>query len=293
MIGIRSLVLLSLCWFATNALAIERLTLQVVCELAEQRYRDSLTVEEIGQIEADCAQRLANLLATRIGFLDFVSGSSKPNQLIVRLGKTAQEADPGEIRAVNFDIAVKGSDVQEKGEPVFWNFRSIAEYLQVPAPDTFADAITVRFGEELVKNDTQLVQNQLSRLMIADSAFPIPRQQSWLLPFSRDELKTADDSTFKIKAALIFPTSEERFTYEVVLFGDFAAAPDVPEAFHHKVKALHLGDDKLPQAASIERLKTADDVRILHVFVSRYVPPSAPTRTSPSNLAFDGPGGVP
>lgn len=286
-------VFVSLCGLATDAPAIERLTLQVVCELAEQRYRDSLTAGEIKQIERDCAQRLADQLAIRIGFLDFISESSKPNQLIVRLGKTGQEANPGEIRSVNFDISVKGSGVREEGEPVFWSFRSIAEYLQVPAPDTFADAITVRFGEELEKNEAQLVQSQLSRLMIADSAFPIPRQQSWLLPFSRDELNTADDSTFKIKAALIFPTSEERFTYEVVLFGDFAAAADVPVEFHHKVKALHLGDDKLSQAASIERLKTADDVRILHVFVSRYVPSSAPTRTSPSNLAFEGPGGAP
>jgi len=84
----------------------------------------------------------------------------------------------------------------------------------------------------------------------------------------------------------VFPSSEEHFTYNVVLFGDFASATGVPSDFHNKVKALHLGDDKLAQEASIKRLTTADDVRVEYVLISHYVQMSEPDHTSPGNLTL-------
>ena len=281
-----TLVFMLLATFSTPITAIERLSLEVTCRLAEHRYRINLTDGEIKQIEADCATETAGLLGKKIGFLSFVAGEERDNKLVIRIGKNKQEADPNAIRPVNFEIEVDGSNVMEQGEPVIWNFRSVAEYLQVPSAATFADAVAVRFGERLESNEDQLVRGQLGRLVIAGTAFPMPTEQSWLLPFSRDELGIADNSEFKIKAALVFPSSEERFTYNVILFGDFASASDVPSEFHNKAKALHLSDDKLTQAASIQRLTTADGVRVEYVAISHYVPMSAPNRTSPSDLTL-------
>ena len=276
------LVLLVVC--STPLTAIERLSLQVVCHLAEHRFRINLTGDEAAQIEAACAEDVAGLLDRKISFLNFVAGEERSNRLIIRIGKTSQEADPNAFRAVNFEIEVAGDNVIEPGKPVIWEFRGVAEYLDVPSAATFADAIAVRFSERLENSGEQLVGGQLGRLQIAGSAFPIPTEQSWLLPFAREELGFAYDSEFKIKAALIFPNSEEHFTYQVVLFGDFASATDVPAEFHYKVKALHLGDDKLTQEASIQRLSKANEVRVEFVMISRYVPISRPGRTSPSAL---------
>ncbi len=276
------IVLLVFC--STPLAAIERLSLQVACHLAEHRFRINLTDDEAAQIEANCAGEVAGLLKNRISFLNFVAGEERDNKLAIRIGKTSQEANPNAIRAVNFEIEVTGTNVIERGVSVIWEFRSVDEYLDVPSATTFADAITVRFREILENSEEQLVRGQLGRLGIAGSAFPMPTEQSWLLPFSREELGFADDSEFKIKAALVFPSSEERFTYHVILFGDFASADDVPSEFHNKVKALHLRDDKLEKAASIQRLTKASDVRVEFVMISRYVPISRPDRTSPSGL---------
>jgi hypothetical protein len=282
-------VLLVVC--STPLTAIERLSLQVVCHLAEHRFRINLTDAEAAQIEAACAGEVAGLLENKISFLNFVADEERSNRLVIRIGKTSQEADPNAFRAVNFEIEVSGDNVIEQGEPVIWEFRSVAEYLDVPSAATFADAIAVRFSEILENSEEQLVRGQLGRLEIAGSAFPMPTEQSWLLPFSREELGFADDSEFKIKAALVFPSSEEHFTYHVVLFGDFSSATDVPSEFHNKVKALHLRDDKLAQGASIQRLTKADDVRVEFVMISHYVPISRPDRTSPSGLAQTQAGG--
>ena len=286
-----TLVFVLLAIFSAQVAAIDRLPVEVTCQLAEHRYRINLTDDEIKQIETDCASEVAGLLGERISFLDFVAGEERNNKLGIRIGKNKQEADPNAIRPVNFEIEVNGSNVMQRGEPVIWNFRSVAEYLQVPSAATFADAIAVRFVETLESNEEQLVRGQLGRLVIADSAFPMPTEQSWLLPFSREERGIADNSEFKIKAALVFPSSEEHFTYKVVLFGDFKSATDVPAKFHNKVKALHLGDDKLAQEASIQRLTMADGVRVEYVVISRYVPMSEPNRTSPSNLTLTQQGG--
>jgi len=282
----RTLVFALLVTFSAQVAAIDRLSLEVVCELAEHRYQQTLTSDEIKQVESSCASEVAELLGERISFFEFVAGVERDNKLEIRIGKNKQEADSSAFRPVNFEIEVSGINVMEQGEPVIWNFRSVAEFLDLPSATTFADAIAVRFTERLENNEEQLVRGQLGRLLIAGSAFPMPAEQSWLLPFSREELGIADNSEFKIKAALVFPSSEEHFTYNVVLFGDFASATGVPSDFHNKVKALHLGDDKLAQEASIKRLTTADDVRVEYVLISHYVQMSEPDHTSPGNLTL-------
>lgn len=261
-----------------------RVNVQVVCELAEHRYRIGLTSQQSAAIETDCAGRLAALLADTIGFLDFSAGTPQSDQLVVRIGKSAAEADPDAFRAVMMDIAVRGDDVSESGEAVSWTFRTLDEYLKVPSPDTFADAIAERFGVELQANEAHLVSAQLAHLAIAASAFPMPEDKSWLLPFERGELGVADESEFRIRAELQTPTSRERFTYAVALIGDFTSASNVPPQFHNKLKALHLGDDRLAQVASIERLQSADQVTVLQVSITRYVPAARPGHTSPSAL---------
>jgi hypothetical protein len=285
-------ILVLLATYPQTPMAIERLSLQVVCNFAEERYRRDLNGGEIAEIERNCASDVAKLLGDKIGFLDFVAGETRGNQLRLKLGKTKNEADPTAIRAVNFDIVVSGTDVKEKGEPVVWEFRDIHGYLDVPSSvETFSDAIAVRFAEILEHNARQLVSNQLGRLAIADTAYPMPAARSWLLPFSREELGIAHRSQFKIKAGLIFPASNEEYIYYVVLVGDFETSSNVPVEFHHKGKALHQHDDVLPKEESIENLENASEVKVQYVTVYHYEPISEPESTSPSNL--DTTGGAP
>jgi hypothetical protein len=265
----------------------ERVSVEVMCEIAEHRYRLGLTAAQIADIETDCGRQLAQLLAQRVRFLDFTSGAAHRNQMVIRVGKSAAEADPGAFRPIEMRVSVRGDDVAPGGEPVIWVFRTLDEYLEVPSADSFADSIALRFADELLENEAHLVQAQLSRLRIAESAFPMPGDQSWLLPFARGELGIADDSLFQIRAELETSSSSERFTYTVALFGDFSAAAGVPPEFHHKLKALHLRDDKLEQEASILRLQAAEKVDVLYVAVSRYVPAIEPVRTSPSELDLE------
>jgi hypothetical protein len=50
---------------------------------------------------------------------------------------------------------------------------------------------------------------------------------------------------------------------------------------------LHLGDDKLARLESVERLLTADTVKVLDIAVTRYVRVSEPGRTAPSELELN------
>ena len=274
----------SLGFVPASTLSAEKLAVEVVCQLAEHRYLLNLTDQQKSTIEAECSSHLAALLTDRIRFLDFTSGVPQGNQLVVRIGKTATEADPDAFRDIFMDISVRGDNVTRTGEAVMWMFRRVDEFMKVPPPDGFADAIAERFADGLHKNEPHLVKAQLAHLTIAESAFPMPTDQSWLLPFERGELGIADDSQFSIKAELRTQTSTERFTYDVAVFGDFTSATGVPPEFHNKVKALHLRDDKLAQEASIRRLQSADDVDVLHVSVTRYLPAVELERTSPSGL---------
>ena len=266
------------------AAAGERVPVRVVCELAEHRYRINLTDDQINRIDTDCAAGLAETLQARIGFLEFVAGTPADNTLSVRIGKSKEEADPNAFRPVEFSIELSGGDVAESGSAVSWPFRTVEEFLQIPSADTFADAIRVRFAEGLQLNEQQLIGQQLGRLVITKSAWPMPTERSWLLQLSREELCLADNSELRIRAALVFPDSEERFTYSVRLFGDFNTAPGVPPQFHHSLKALQLPGDDLPLDMSLQRLQSADDIQISYVVVSRYVPAVAPARTSPTGL---------
>lgn len=256
---------------------------QVQCELAEARYRIGVSEAAITAAESQCSALLAELLGNRIKFVRFES-QAQDKQLIVRVGKTAQEADPMEIRPIDMEIRLTGSGLPEQPKPIYWSFRKIEEWLSVPAIDTFADDVVSRFAAELENKEAELVESQLSQLVIADDAWVLPDDMSWLLPFTREELQLGDDSVLNIKASLKRQGSEERFLYTVTLFGDFSSAEDVPLEYHHKVKALHLRDDKLEQAPSIERVKSADNVDVIYVVVNRYVPMVEPLGISPSEL---------
>ena len=258
---------------------------QVQCELAEARYRIGVSDAAIEVAELQCSTLLAELLGDKIKFVRFESQASLDKQLIVRVGKTAQEADPMEIRPIDMEIRLTGSGLPEQPKPIYWSFRKIEEWLSVPAIDIFADDVVARFSAELENKEAELVESQLSQLVIADDAWVLPDDMSWLLPFTREELQLGDDSVLKIKAALKRQGSEERFLYTVALFGDFSSAEDVPLEYHHKVKALHLRDDKLEQVQSIERVRSAENVDVIYVVVNRYVPMVEPASTSPSQLA--------
>ena len=285
----RLFLLLILCAsYPIQPAAIERLSLQVVCEIAEERYRRNLTAPEIAAIERHCADAVAVLLGSRIGFVDFVADEARDNRFIVKLGKTRDEADPNAIREVKFELRVSGPLARERGREVSWKFRGLAESLNAIAPDTFADEITLRFAEALANGERQLVQDQLGRLVIADSAYPMPEDSSWVLPFSREDLRLAHNSEFRINAALVFPSSEEQYTYLVVLIGDFAEASHVPPEFHHKGKALHQGDDQNSREASIARLERASEVQVRHVTISHYEQPLDVAPTAPSELDLEG-----
>jgi hypothetical protein len=160
----------------------------------------------------------------------------------------------------------------------------LTDFLRVPTADTFSDDIALRFAEEFEKIEADFVRAQLANLAIANTAFPMPQDGSWLLPFTRTELGLGDNSVFRIKATLKVETGTEEFDYEVELFGRFETATDVPLIFHNKAKALHKRDRLLSREESLERLSKAEKVTVLQVAVSRYVPMSTLGHTSPSGL---------
>ena len=259
--------------------SLDRVTLGVVCQLVETRYLQTLRSAEIENIEKACAERLAGELDTEMAFLDFEPDSNHSNRLLVRLGK-----DDTAVRAVEFAVWVEGDAVQGKAEPVLWPFRTVGEWLQIPTAEAFPDEILLQFATALRKNLDVLVNLQLSRVVIADSAVPIPQDRSWRMPFTREELSTEDDSQFSIKARLEMPDdSQERYVYYVKLKGDFSDG----------AKVLHLGDDTFTLQDSLERLIQARNIEVIYVVVKHYVPLQLPDTTLPTDLVLDNQGAVP
>lgn len=284
---VTALAVISAAFWAAPSLALEKLRVQVTCELAEPRYRDTLTAPQLRSIEADCAERLAVQLDARIGFLEFTPAAAQGNELRIRIGNSSPDAAANPFHPVNFEIEATGPNATGRGAAVSWTFRALEEHLERIPAESFADTIDLRFRAELRQKEAELVREQLSHFSIANTAYPMPLEKSWLLPFAREELGIADDSHLTIRAELEMPASRERFTYTVELFGDFTAAADVPATFHNKVKALHLHDDRLPLDASVARLAAASNVVVLQVSVSRYFPVVEAERTSPTELVVD------
>jgi hypothetical protein len=173
---------------------------------------------------------------------------------------------------------VEGNTVQGNAEPVIWPFRTVGEWLQIPTAQAFPDEIQLQFTDALRKNADTLVNLQLSRVAIADSAVPNPDDQSWRMPFTREELTTQDDSEFGIKARLDMPdNSQERYVYDVKLKGDFS----------NGAKVLHLRDDTFALVESLERLRRAENIEVIYVVVKHYVPLQLPAATLPTDLVLD------
>jgi hypothetical protein len=271
--------LIALFLLSMPAYGIDRVTLGVVCQLVEKRYLQNLRDEEVAAIEKACAERLSRELDATLAFLHFVADSNQVNRLVVRLGK-----DDSVVRPVDFAVWVEGNTVQGDAEPVIWPFRTVDEWLQIPTAEAFPDEIQLQFTDALRKNADSLVNLQLSRVAIADSAVPLPDDQSWRMPFTREELTTQDDSEFGIKARLDMPdASQERYVYDVKLKGDFS----------NGAKVLHLRDDTFSLVESLERLRRAENIEVIYVVVKHYVPLQLPAATLPTDLVLDNQGASP
>jgi hypothetical protein len=271
--------LIALFLLSMPAYGIDRVTLGVVCQLVEKRYLQNLRDEEVAAIEKACAERLSRELDATLAFLHFVADSNQVNRLVVRLGK-----DDSVVRPVDFAVWVEGNTVQGDAEPVIWPFRTVDEWLQIPTAEAFPDEIQLQFTDALRKNADSLVNLQLSRVAIADSAVPLPDDQSWRMPFTREELTTQDDSEFGIKARLDMPdNSQERYVYDVKLKGDFS----------NGAKVLHLRDDTFSLVESLQRLRRAENIEVIYVVVKHYVPLQLPAATLPTDLVLDNQGASP
>lgn len=260
---------------AGPASGLNRVNLGVVCELVEKRYRQTLEDPQIREIEQSCAVRLAQELNATLAFLKFAPDNNHENKLVIRLGK-----DDSAIRSVDFSVQVKGDAVEGSADPVYWPFRTVDQWLEIPRAAEFPDHIHLQFTKALRKNQDALVSEQLSRIRIADNAVPVLPDRSWQLPFTRDELQTQDDSEFGIKAQLEMPDqSRERYIYEVKLKGDFTDG----------AKAMHLRDDTFSSLEeSLRRLGMASQVEVIYVVVKHYVPLELPSTTPPSGLVLSG-----
>ena len=273
------LPLIALFLLSMPSYGIDRVTLGVVCQLAEKRYLQNLQDQQVAAIERACAERLARELDTALAFLHFVADDNHVNRLVVRLGK-----DDSLVRPVDFAVWVEGNTVQGDAEPVIWPFRTVQEWLQIPTAEAFPDEIQLQFTDALRKNSDALVNLQLSRVAIADSAVPLLDDQSWRMPFTREELTTQDDSEFGIKARLDMPDdSQERYVYDVKLKGDFS----------NGAKVLHLRDDTFSLVESLERLRRAENIEVIYVVVKHYVPLQLPAATLPTDLVLDNQGASP
>ena len=264
---------------ASPSHGLNRVTIGVVCELSEARYRQNLGDDQIREIERVCARGMAEELNVTLAFLEFAAGSNHENRLVIKLGK-----DDSEIRAVDFAIWVEGDIVSGGAEPVYWPFRNVDQWLEIPTAEAFPDQIQLQFTKALRQNRDSLVRTQLSKVIIADQAFPLPDDRSWRLPFTRDDLSTQDNSEFGIKARLYMPNqSQERYVYDVKLKGDFS----------NGAKALHLRDDTFSLVDSLQRLKMASKVEVIYVVVKHYVPLELPSTTPPSGLVLSSQEGAP
>jgi hypothetical protein len=160
----------------------------------------------------------------------------------------------------------------------------VQEWLQIPTAEAFPDEIQLQFTDALRKNSDALVNLQLSRVAIANSAVPLLDDQSWRMPFTREELTTQDDSEFGIKARLDMPdNSQERYVYDVKLKGDFS----------NGAKVLHLRDDTFSLVESLARLRRAKNIEVIYVVVKHYVPLQLPAATLPTDLVLDNQGASP
>jgi hypothetical protein len=261
------------------ALGMERVTLGVVCQLEEKRYLQNLRDVELAAIETACAERLSTALNNSLSFLNFSPDNNHRQRLVIKLGK-----NDSAVRAVDFALSVEGDTVQGAADPVIWPFRTVEDWLKIPTAATFPDEIQIQFAASLNADSDRLVSTQLSRVAIADSAIPLPDDESWRMPFTRAQLKTQDDSQFGIKARLDMPDdSQERYVYNVKLKGDFSDG----------AKVLHLRDDTFTLQPSLDRLRRAEKIEVIYVVVTHYVPLQLPDTILPTDLQLDAGEGAP
>jgi hypothetical protein len=276
-------LMLALALPAAQALA-ERPEIGVDFRLEEPDYRQRFDAADIARLEALCEARLAAALSEELAFANFVPLEGQADRLIIRLGSSGGSG----MHPTYFHLDVEGPGVRAEADPVSWEFRSLIQYLDlIEDVPSFAEEIQARFEGHLAEQRDQLVENLFSSLALTHDAFLILDEAAWVLPFSRSELQANEDSEFLIRAQLLINQSRERPGIEVRSVGEtLEDSTGVPPQYRRKIKTRIKDEDR----ATLERLRQAEEVQVLHVFLTRFVrfrPPPV-ERTTPTELDIGG-----
>ena len=138
--------------------------------------------------------------------------------------------------------------------------------------------IAGKFGKGTEANSSAFVKQVLSKVSLIDDAFLLVDESSWVLPFSREELRVERDSEFSILVEMVIQHSIEEPTFTVKMVGHVLPShPRVPAAYHNKMKTIIIDGDAT-------RLGQASQVDTKGVFIVHYVPLETRS-TSPSGLS--------
>ena len=242
----------------------------VMAETAFQNRYDAATRQETATL---CTQGITDTLASALGFVEFAADDTT-NVLTVTLGRTAAQRGTGSgVWAVFLHLDLAGPAVTEETAEVNWLYRSEEQFFTPApaAPDLIADVLHV-IGSRLDHEGgpEELVENLFSKMVLAQNAYPLPAEVSFLLPIDRGAWHIGAESEFRIVADVSLSTHNQTGrSHRVVDVGDCLELDDgVPPFFLRKIRVL-----LVDQTHKLDDMKTAQTIDAREIYLTVYRAP--------------------
>jgi hypothetical protein len=265
--------------------ASERVHVRVEFHLTEADYLRSFTPEQRDGLESAATQLLANLLGSRVGFLEFEAQGDSPYVLEVNL----DDQDPGGqdvAPEVGFHFRLLGDGVPS-GAATYWTFRPREVWGEpVPKSRPLLEEMERALGGEHADYGG-LVREVLSHVKVSAACDLHPSAPSgWILPFTPEEICLDRGSIVLIRHEIVTGGISEGIDLHARYAGETAG----PDAAQHRLFCVPAADEDRQRAAPL--WTTPDNaVTSTEVYVVDYEPRDsgcAPAVESPAGVSFGG-----
>lgn len=241
--------------------------------LAEPSFANRYDAATRKAIADSCARRFATALDRALGFADFTSGDAA-NLLTVTLGLTADTRGVAAgLWPVDLTLDLAGPAVVEKTTPVRWEYRAESRFFDlIPPADELVDDLDRLVAGQLDRDGgrAELVENLFSKMVLAQQAFPLRDEASFLLPFSRGQWRIGAESEFCVVADVTTSThTQSNRTHRVVDVGDCTQLTAGAPSFYLRKIQVRLVDDAL----KADELRRASRVVPREIFLTVYRAP--------------------
>jgi len=224
------LLTLSLALACCSVASAGKVPVTVTMKIESPDYRQHFGAQT-ATIEGRASERIATLLAKRIGCFDFTTGPSA-DTLSVALREADDLTSFSDFREVAFFLSLDGRDVERSAGATKWTFRPKDQFdIDLGDSTAFVSEVATKFGIQLGYQVDTAIQEQFRYITIAREALPVPGENWWVLPFTRKDMELDRMTKFQIVVKHVRSGAAIEDSCIAMVIGDWAQEDSTPVEF--------------------------------------------------------------